>query len=215
MRSLVLSCALVAAAGCGGERPASPAGDEVAVSVRVVTLDPVSRTPVIVLEERAGERRLPIWIGVAEARSIAQRLEEVELPRPNTHDLAKRLVEELDGAVERVTVTELREGTYYAVIELRSAGRSVRIDSRPSDAIALALRTASPVFVREGLFEDAGGELFGPRDEGEEPSSEKEPGRRTQHRPDAPAGIGAATSRLGPGIPTRNHARAASAVART
>ena len=150
MRIRALGFALLALAACGG------AGDgpaDVAVEVRFVTLDPVAQSPVIVLEERDGPRRLPIWIGLAEAQSIAQQLQEVEPPRPNTHDLAKRLVLGLEGAIERVTVTELREGTYYAVIALRANGKAVDVDSRPSDAIALALRMAAPVFVRAPLFD--------------------------------------------------------------
>jgi hypothetical protein len=150
MRIRALTFALVALAACG-RGAAGPA--DVAVEVRFVTLDPVAQSPVIVLEERDGSRRLPIWIGLAEAQSIAQQLEAVEPPRPNTHDLAKKLVLGLEGALERVTVTELREGTYYAVIALRANGRAVEVDSRPSDAIALALRMAAPVFVRATLFE--------------------------------------------------------------
>jgi len=176
-RALALACLLAVASvpSCGGE---SPDRSDVAVEVESITLDPLSRTPVVVLEENAGSRRLPIWIGVAEARSIAQRLEDMDVPRPNTHDLAKRLVEGLDGAVERVTVTDLQEGIYYAVIEVRTGGRIVEIDSRPSDAIALALRTAAPVFVREFLFDDAGGERFAPGAP-KDPSGESPPERRT------------------------------------
>lgn len=176
-RALALACllAVASAPGCGG---GSPGSSDVPVDVERIALDPLSNTPVVVLEEHAGSRRLPIWIGIAEARSIAQRLEDVEAPRPNTHDLAKRLVEGLDAAVERVTVTDLQEGIYYAVIEVRTGGKIVEIDSRPSDAIALALRTAAPVFVREFLFEDAGGERFAP-DAPQEPFRESPPERRT------------------------------------
>lgn len=149
---LVLALAALACSGGG-----APSRDDVAVVVGMVTIDPMSKTPVVILEEQRGGRRLPIWIGVNEARAIAQRLEDVTPPRPNTHDLAQRLVEGLDGAVERVTVTELRESTYYAVIALRAGEGRIEIDSRPSDAIALALRTAAPVFVREALFEAGDG----------------------------------------------------------
>lgn len=151
-RSTAAAIALTAALtlSCSAER-AAPL--DVGVTVARVAFDPLTNSPVIVLEESDGPRRLFIWIGLAEARSIAQRLEAIDLPRPNTHDLAKRLVEELDGDVERVTVTELRDGTYYAVIALRRDGERVEIDARPSDAIALALRVAAPVFVREALFE--------------------------------------------------------------
>jgi bifunctional DNase/RNase len=146
---LILALGALACSGAS-----APPRDDVAVVVGMVTIDPMSKTPVVILEEQRGGRRLPIWIGVNEARAIAQRLEDVTPPRPNTHDLAKRLVEGLDGAVERVTVTELRESTYYAVIALRVGEARIEIDSRPSDAIALALRTAAPVFVREGLFDE-------------------------------------------------------------
>jgi len=176
--------------GCGGTS-SGPSARDVAVAVRLVTLDPVSNTPVIILEEKEGSRRLPIWVGVAEAHSIAQRLEEVELPRPNTHDLAKRLVEGLNGAVERVTVTDLREGTYYAVIALRRDGKLVEIDSRPSDAIALALRMAAPVFVREPLF-DTTPQLEAPDEPPGQPA--RAPGG---------AGIRSASPGVAPGIPTR------------
>lgn len=138
------------ALSCNARGPAPP---DVGVEVARVAFDPLSKTPVIVLEESNGPRRLFIWIGIAEARSIAQRLEAIDLPRPNSHDLAQRLVEGLEGDVERVTVTELRDSTYYAVIALHRDGRRVEIDARPSDAIALALRAAAPVFVREALFD--------------------------------------------------------------
>ena len=153
MRATFAIAWMVLAAACS---PGSEGGQrDVSVQVERVTLDPLANTPVIILEESEGTRRLPIWIGMAEARSIAQRLEEVQSPRPNSHDLARRLVEGLDGRVERVTVTALRDGTYYAVITLQRGGSSIEIDSRPSDAIALALRMDAPVFVREPLFEQS------------------------------------------------------------
>ena len=126
---------------------------EILVRVGSLGLDPVTETPVVILKEKAGERSLPIWIGVSEARSIATELEELEAPRPNTHDLAKRLLGSLEAPVERVVVTKLDEGIYYAVIELRNGEKQIEIDARPSDAIAIALRVEAPVFVREGLFQ--------------------------------------------------------------
>ena len=127
---------------------------EVRVSVEHVGLD-ANDLPVVLLEEDGGERWLPIWIGEAEARSIALEIEHRESPRPNTHDLAQRLISGLRGAVERVVVTELRAGTYYATLTLTSGGQRVEIDSRPSDAIAIALRADAPIFVRSHLFEEA------------------------------------------------------------
>jgi bifunctional DNase/RNase len=108
--------------------------------------------PVVVLEEVGGTRWLPIWIGSPEARAIARQIEAVATPRPDTHDLARRMLDGLHGELERVVVTDLRSGTYYATLSLRTGGRRVEIDARPSDAIAIALRTDSPIFVREPLL---------------------------------------------------------------
>lgn len=143
---------LLAACGDGGGAPLH--ADHVAVEVASVAVD-ASGTPVVLLADRDGARSLPIWIGLAEAHSIAAEMEHRRPPRPNTHDLAKRLIDDLEGAVERVVVTELRDGTYYAVIELSTRGRSLQVDARPSDAIALALRCGAPLFVREALFSAA------------------------------------------------------------
>lgn len=143
-----LSLAIPASCGSGPERSA-PA---VAVVVSEVALDP-GGNPVILLRERDGERALPIWVGIAEARSIATRLEEIEPPRPNTHDLATRLLDGLDARVERVIVTELRRRTYYGLVVMQGPAGSVEVDARPSDAIALALRARAPIFVLEPLFD--------------------------------------------------------------
>jgi bifunctional DNase/RNase len=151
-RGLRLHLLLLVMLGCGGEGP--EAAPEVPVHVGLVALD-AGEMPVVVLEEDDGPRWLPIWIGIAEARSIAIQMEDRDLPRPNTHDLARTLIAGLEGKVERVVVTELRNGTYYAALWLRVRGRLVEIDSRPSDAIAIALRAAAPIFVRASLFDDA------------------------------------------------------------
>ena len=149
---LLAACGgVLAACGSGG----APGEREVRVDVAQVIRD-AAGNPVILLEERDGDRRLPIWIGLPEARSIAARLEQIEPVRPNTHDLAKSLLEGLGGRVERVVVTELRERTYYGLIVVRGPDGSVEIDSRPSDAIALALRLDAPILVRETLLEEAG-----------------------------------------------------------
>jgi bifunctional DNase/RNase len=155
-RRLLLAPLLAAlAAGCGADpRSSAPAGD-VAVQVASIAVDP-NGTPVVLLEDRNGARALPIWIGLAEAHSIAAEMEHRTPPRPNTHDLAKRLIDDLEGALERVVVTELRDGTYYAVIFLSTRGRRIEVDARPSDAIALALRCGAPLFVREALFAEGG-----------------------------------------------------------
>ena len=135
---------------------AGPAEDEVAVRVEGLALDGEADTPVVILVEADGERRLPIWIGLPEAHSIASHLDERTPPRPNSHDLAKRLIEGLDGAVRRIVVTDLRDGIYYARIDLEQNGRTIPVDARPSDAIAIGLRLGAPLFVRAALFETSG-----------------------------------------------------------
>jgi hypothetical protein len=139
-------------------RDSGPGVVDVAVQVGSVLLDERVGSPVVVLEEREGERSLPIWIGLAEAQSIASEMEHVRPERPNTHDLATRLIDGLEGQVERVVVTELRGGTYFATIHLRTRGRTIEVDSRPSDAIAIALRTGAPLFARDELLSTDGAE---------------------------------------------------------
>jgi uncharacterized protein len=153
-RWLALSLALLCSVACSR----APAGEPGAVAVRVVGLvmDETADSPVVILEEVDGERRLPIWIGLPEAQSIAAGLDDEEALRPNSHDLSKRLIEGMGGKVERVVVTALRDGVYFARIDVERDGRTVEIDARPSDAIAIALRLAAPLFVHEALFETTG-----------------------------------------------------------
>ncbi len=120
--------------------------------------------PVLLLEERGGSRWLPIWIGSAEAHSIATVIEALASPRPNSHDLARSVIDGLRGEVVRVVVTDLRAGTYYATLTLRSGSRRVEIDARPSDAVAIALRTGAPIFVRDRLFDHADRPFDAPSD---------------------------------------------------
>lgn len=131
-----------------------------------VRVDQVARDvhdmPVVILAERDGPRWLPIWIGIHEARSIALEMRKEPAIRPNTHDLAKRIIHDLDGELVQVVVTELRGSTYIARLELRRGGRDVDVDARPSDAIAIALRADVPIFVSDSLLEQ------GPRDGGEQ-----------------------------------------------
>lgn len=150
--ALLLALALPSA-GC--DRSEGPDPTTVEVRVQRVALDERAQSPVVILEEREGARRLPIWIGYPEATSIANELQSTPTPRPNTHDLAKRLIDGLEGSVARVVVTDLAAGVYYARIVLARNGGTVEIDARPSDAIAIALRTRAPVFVNELLFEKA------------------------------------------------------------
>jgi bifunctional DNase/RNase len=127
------------------------------MDVEGVSIDTRTASPVLLLQEKSGERRkLPIWIGNHEARSIALEMEQIPAPRPNTHDLIKNLLNGLGAAMDRVVVTELRGGTYYAEIRLDLAGRSISVDSRPSDAIAVALRTGAPVYATDRVLRQAG-----------------------------------------------------------
>ena len=129
--------------------------DEVSVHVARLEIDPQTGSPVLVLTEDGGERTLALWIGFAEASSIAAEMQQIRPPRPNTHDLLQHVIADLGGRLERVVVTELHESTYYAVLRVEAHGKLVEIDARPSDAIAVALRVAAPLFVRESLFENA------------------------------------------------------------
>ncbi len=151
LRCGIAAAALALLAGCTEQTRTSSRGDDVPVEVVLVARDS-NDVPVIVLEETDGSRQLPIWIGVSEARSIASEMEEREPPRPNTHDLARQMIASFDATVVRVVVTELRESTYYAVLDLRRDGRNISLDSRPSDAIAIALRAGAPIFVRASVF---------------------------------------------------------------
>ncbi len=122
-----------------------------------VRIELPSNTPIALLRERSGERRLlPIFIGAAEATAIAFALEGVEPPRPLTHDLLRDVLVALNAELAAVTVTELRAGTFYADLELRTPGGTLHISSRPSDALALALRTASPIYASESVLDEAG-----------------------------------------------------------
>ncbi|MGH8930940.1 MAG: bifunctional nuclease family protein [Egibacteraceae bacterium] len=112
--------------------------------------------PIVLLRERNGERFLPIWIGPVEATSIAFALQGVVTARPMTHDLMKDLLAELGVHVDRIVVTELRDGTFYAEIQMTQARQSVTVSSRPSDAIALAVRATIPIFANEHVLAEAG-----------------------------------------------------------
>lgn len=127
---------------------AAPGQEEAVVEMRVrrVVLDPYSKTPVVILEGTAKKEPLPIWIGGEEATSIALELEKVSAPRPNAHDLIRNILNGVGAAVQRITITDLRNNVYYASIALRLKGQDYQIDSRPSDAIAVALRMKAPVY---------------------------------------------------------------------
>lgn len=128
----------------------------VAVTVHSVGLDPATNSPLVILKESGGERSLPIWIGSAEALAINLALDSVSLERPLTHDLIKSLLDSLDTALERAVINEIKGGTYFAQLILRSGDRLLAVDARPSDSIAIALRTRSPIYVDEAVLESHG-----------------------------------------------------------
>jgi uncharacterized protein len=125
------------------------------MTIKGLMVDPITNMPIVMLKDMQGERVLPIWVGIFEANAIALQIENIATPRPMTHDLLRNVIKDLDGTVERVVVCDLRDNTFYAVIHLTVRGESVAIDARPSDAIALALRTRSPILVEEAVIDNA------------------------------------------------------------
>jgi hypothetical protein len=125
---------------------------EVEMRIRGLMMDPVTNMPIVVLKENGGEAVLPIWVGLYEANAIALEIEKVATPRPMTHDLIKNVLMGLDTVVHKVVVSELKDDTFYAVIWMEQAGRVVSVDSRPSDALALALRMDCPIYVDEEVL---------------------------------------------------------------
>ncbi len=138
----------------------------VPMSIKGLMLDPISNSPIVILKD--GEERifLPIWVGIFEANAIALQLENIATPRPMTHDLLRNLIETIDGKVSRVIINELRDSTFYARIDMVVGERLLEIDARPSDAIALALRTAAPIFVEQDVLDQA--QTIAPDEDSEE-----------------------------------------------
>jgi uncharacterized protein len=131
----------------------------VAMSIKGLMLDPVSNSPIVVLKDDEEKFFLPIWVGIFEANAIALQLENIETPRPMTHDLLRTMISELDARVTRIVINDLRDSTFFAQIRLvirrEGSDRHLEIDARPSDAIALALRTEAPIFVSQSVLEQA------------------------------------------------------------
>jgi bifunctional DNase/RNase len=123
------------------------------MTVGGLTLDPVTKTPIVILRDPDNKLNLPIWIGLLEATAMATELEGIKMARPMTHDLLRGILGELGATVEWVEVTDLKENTYFALIYLRVDGKQIQIDARPSDAISLALRTKSPIYVAKKVLE--------------------------------------------------------------
>jgi bifunctional DNase/RNase len=128
---------------------------EVEMKIRGLMMDPVTNMPIVILKDTDGGQILPIWVGIYEANAIALEIEKVTTPRPMTHDLIKNLLMGLDARVDKVVVSELKEDTFYAVIWLEKDGQPISIDSRPSDALALALRLDCPIYVEENVLKSS------------------------------------------------------------
>ncbi|MCI0447943.1 bifunctional nuclease family protein [bacterium] len=127
----------------------------VEMRIKGLMLDPVTNMPIIILSDMEGQRILPIWVGFFEANAIALQMENVATPRPMTHDLLKNVISGLNATVKKILVNNLWDNTFYALIYLEMNGETMAIDSRPSDAIALALRMKSPIFVEEEVIQKA------------------------------------------------------------
>lgn len=127
------------------------------MTIKGLMIDPITNMPIVILKDREGERVLPIWVGVFEANAIALQIENISTPRPMTHDLLRNILSEIDADVQRIVVCELKENTFYAMIYLDREGQTMAVDARPSDAIALALRTKAPIFVEDAVVESAKG----------------------------------------------------------
>ena len=125
------------------------------MTIKGLMVDPITNMPIVILKDKAGDRVLPIWVGIFEANAIALQIENIATPRPMTHDLLRNIITNLDGQVDRVVVCDLKDNTFYAIIHLTVRGERVAVDARPSDAIALALRTRSPILVEEAVIENA------------------------------------------------------------
>ena len=128
---------------------------EVEMKIRGLMMDPVTNMPIVILRDVSGNSVLPIWVGVYEANAIALEIEKVSTPRPMTHDLIKSLLLGLNTSMRKVVVSELKDDTFYAVIWLDRDGETISVDSRPSDALALALRLDCPIYVEETVLKSS------------------------------------------------------------
>ena len=128
---------------------------QIEMSIKGLMVDPITNTPIVILRDKDGQRVLPIWVGIFEANAIALQIENVTTPRPMTHDLLRNVIQDLKATVQKIVVCDLQENTFYALIYLALNGDTLTIDARPSDAIALALRTRAPIFVEDTVIDNA------------------------------------------------------------
>jgi bifunctional DNase/RNase len=147
----------------------------VEMKVRGLALDPMSNMPIIILRDEDDKRSLPIWVGIFEANAIALELEKIATPRPMTHDLIKNILEAIEARVVKVAVTDLKDNTFFAVLHLQLGDTEYTVDSRPSDAIALALRVGAPIYVDEDVVRRA--KTLEVSKEGAEPAKPDDPER--------------------------------------
>lgn len=135
---------------------------DIEVRIRGLIVDPATNMPIVVLKDVASETVMPIWVGIFEANAIAIEIEKAAAPRPMTHDLTRNLIHYLNGTLERVVITELRDDTFFATLWLRQNEDRLTVDARPSDAIALALRADCPIYVSEQVMQSAKLNTSGP-----------------------------------------------------
>lgn len=135
---------------------------DIEVRIRGLMMDPATSMPIVVLKDIASETVMPIWVGIFEANAIAIEIEKVAVPRPMTHDLSRNIIRHLNASLEKVVISELKDDTFYATLWLRQGTERVAMDARPSDAIALALRTDCPIFVAEEVMQTAKLNTSGP-----------------------------------------------------
>ena len=128
---------------------------QIEMTIKGLMVDPVTNMPIVILRDDDGERVLPLRVGIFEANAIALQIENIPTPRPMTHDLLRNVIEDLKAAVEKIVVSDLKDNTFYALIYLRIGGELVAVDSRPSDAIALALRVRAPIYVDDSVIDNA------------------------------------------------------------
>jgi bifunctional DNase/RNase len=128
---------------------------QIEMSIKGLTVDPITNTPIVLLQDDEGQRVLPIWVGMFEANAIALQIENISSPRPMTHDLLRDVIENLKGEITRVVVNDLRDNTFYAQLHLLVDDAPVVVDARPSDAIALALRARAPIFAEDTVIANA------------------------------------------------------------
>jgi bifunctional DNase/RNase len=128
---------------------------QIEMTIKGLMVDPVTNMPIVILRDKEGHRVLPIWVGIFEANAIALQIENISTPRPMTHDLLRNVIHDLNASVQKVVVCDLQDNTFYALIYLLMNGETVAIDARPSDAIALALRTRAPIFVEDSVIDNA------------------------------------------------------------